>query len=210
MDYGKSMKAGFPIARPGMRIGLLGGSFDPAHEGHVNITEAALSRFRLDRVWWLVAPQNPLKIHQPADLETRIAGARALLHDPRVVVTDIEAQLGTFQTADTIAALQGLYPGVRFVWLMGSDNLVQFHRWSRWREIAETVPIGVLARPESRLGARHARAATILRGHRLPEAQAASLATAATPVWVQVNLPMSKHSSTALRAVRDTAEKVDA
>jgi nicotinate-nucleotide adenylyltransferase len=196
------MKAGFPLARPGMRIGLLGGSFDPAHEGHVNITEAAMRRFRLDRIWWLVAPQNPLKSRKPADLRTRMAQARALLHDPRIVVTDIEAHLGTFQTADTIAALKKLYPGTRFVWLMGSDNLLQFHRWSRWRDISEQVPIGVLARPETRLAARNSHAATVLLPARLPQARAAQLAMTSPPAWVQIDLPLSRQSSTALRAKR--------
>lgn len=196
------MAAGFPIARPGMRIGLLGGSFDPAHPGHVHITEEARRRFRLDRVWWLVSPGNPLKARGPAPMAERIATARRLLDDPAVVVTDIEARLGTRMTADTIAALRRRYPGVRFVWLMGSDNLCQFHRWDRWREIAMTVPIGVLARPGSRVAARNAVAAQILRRWRLPQAQAPLLATRRAPAWVLINLPMSWHSSTAIRAAR--------
>ena len=138
-----------PIALPGQRIGLLGGSFDPAHAGHLHISEMALRRFRLDRVWWLVSPGNPLKPHGPAPLAERIAAARRIADDPRIVVTGIEARLGTRWTADTIAALKARFPGVRFVWLMGSDNLVQFSRWDRWRGIAAQVPIGVIARPAS-------------------------------------------------------------
>lgn len=194
------MADGFPLAFPGMRIGLLGGSFDPAHAGHVRITREALRRFRLDRVWWLVSPGNPLKPHGPAAMAARIAAARALLCDPRVVVTDLEARLGTRMTADTIAALQARWPGVRFVWLMGADNLIQFDRWTRWREIAARVPIGVLARPDTRSPARHARAATILRAARLPQARAAELATRPPPAWVLVNIPMHGASSSAIRA----------
>lgn len=162
----------------------------------------ALQRFRLDRVWWLVSPGNPLKAHGPAPLADRIAAARRLADDPRIVVTGIEAQLGTRRTADTLAALQSAWPGVRFVWLMGSDNLVQFHRWDRWKEIAATVPIGVLARPGSRTAARHTKAAQVMAGARLPLSQAGTLALRKPPAWVLVNLPMSRASSTALRAGR--------
>ena len=196
------MNAGLPIAQDGMRIGLLGGSFDPPHEGHVNITEAALRRFRLDRVWWLVSPGNPLKTQGPAPLAQRIKAARDLVQDPRVVVTDLETRLGTRMTADTIDAVRGRWPGGRFVWLMGSDNLVQFHRWDRWRDIASSVPIGVLARPGTRTAARHSVTAKILERYRLPVAEAVTLADRAPPAWVLVNLPMSPHSSTALRAAR--------
>lgn len=191
-----------PLALPGQRIGLLGGSFDPAHPGHVHITDMALRRFRLDRVWWLVSPGNPLKAHGPAPLSDRIARARRLIDDPRVVVTDIEARLGTRLTADTIAALQSRWPRVRFVWLMGSDNLAQFDRWDRWREIAARVPLGVIARPGTRTAARSSRAARIMAAARLPEAQAARLALAAPPAWVLINVPMSSLSSSAIRAAR--------
>ena len=185
-----------------MRIGLLGGSFDPPHRGHVAITEAAMRAFRLDRVWWLVSPGNPLKAHGPASMADRIARARGLLSDPRVIVTDIEQRLGTRMTADTIAALKRLYPGARFVWLMGSDNLMQFHRWDRWGEIAAAVPIGVLARPGSRTAARRSPAAQVMARARLPLARAGTLALRKPPAWVLVNLPMSRQSSTALRIGR--------
>lgn len=186
-----------------MRIGLLGGSFDPAHAGHVQITAVARRRFRLDRVWWLVSPGNPLKARGPAPIAERIEAARQMLDDPRVVVTDVEAQLGTRMTADTVAALVRRYPGVRFVWLMGSDNLCQFHRWDRWREIAASVPIGVLARPGTRIPARNSTAAQVLRRWRLPQAEASGLATRRPPAWILINLPMSPQSSTAIRAARD-------
>lgn len=196
------MATGFPVALPGMRIGILGGSFDPPHAGHVHITKVARRRFGLDRVWWLVSPGNPLKPHGPAPMSERLAAARRLLDDPAVIVTDAEARLGTRMTADTIFALKHRYPGVRFVWLMGSDNLCQFHLWDRWRDIAEMVPIGVLARPGSRNPARNSVAAQMLRRWRLPQAQAASLAVQTPPAWVLINLPMSPQSSSAIRAAR--------
>ena len=196
------IRAGLPRAGPGLRVGLLGGSFDPAHGGHVAITHAAMRRFGLDRIWWMVSPGNPLKAHGPAPMADRIAQARLMLSDPRVVVTDIEGRLGTRMTADTISALRRIYPGTRFVWLMGSDNLVQFHRWDRWRHIAATVPIGVLARPGTRMAARHSVAARIMAPARLSQSHAATLALRKAPAWVLVNLQMSPQSSTALRAER--------
>lgn len=193
------MRQGFPISTPGLKVGLFGGSFDPPHEGHVHITREALRRFGLDRIWWLVSPGNPLKARQPAPLERRIATARALLSDPRVEVTGLEATLGTRLTADTIAALQGLYPGTRFVWLMGADNLAQFHRWERWREIAERLPIGVLARPGWRLKARLSVAARVLGRFRLRGGEVSHLGAARAPAWAMIDIPMSPASSTALR-----------
>lgn len=161
-----------------------------------------MRQFRLDRVWWLVSPGNPLKARGPAPMADRIAHARRLLTDPRVVVTGIEERLGARMTADTIAALKQACPGVRFVWLMGSDNLVQFHRWDRWRDIAAAVPIGVLARPGSQTAARHSVAAQAMARARLAQSLAGTLALRKPPAWVLVNLPMSPQSSTALRAGR--------
>lgn len=194
----------------GQRIGLLGGSFDPPHAGHLHITEMALRRFRLDRVWWLVSPGNPLKSHGPAPLGDRIDAARRLTDDPRIVVTGIESRLGTRRTADTIAALQARWPGVRFVWLMGSDNLIQFSRWDRWQGIAARVPIGVIARPGSRTAARFSRAATILGRYRLPAYRARDLADATPPAWVLINVPMTALSSSAIRAARRATARPDA
>ncbi|WGT49107.1 nicotinate-nucleotide adenylyltransferase [Thioclava nitratireducens] len=194
------MRQGFPFARAGQRIGLLGGSFDPAHEGHVLITREALRRFNLDRVWWVVSPGNPLKAHGPAPLDQRIASARAILGgDPRVVVTDIEARLGTRYTADTITALRALYPGVNFAWLMGADNLVQLDRWDHWRTIIESVSIGVLARPGWRMPGRWARAARIYAQAELPAVASQRLLDGPAPRWCFVNIPMSSISSTEIR-----------
>lgn len=193
------MRQGFPPARSGMVIGLLGGSFDPAHEGHVHITREALKRMGIDRVWWLVSPGNPLKARQPAPMAQRLAEARRQLRgDPRVVVTDIEARLGTRYTADTIRRLQAIYPGVTFVWLMGADNLTQFHRWDRWRAIMDRVAVGVLARPGSGLRARLSVAAQVYRGNRV--ARGENLARRPPPAWVFVNVPMNDTSSTEIRA----------
>lgn len=199
------MRNEFPIATAGQRVGLLGGSFDPAHEGHVRLTEEALKRFSLDRVWWLVTPGNPLKAHGPAPLPERIAYARQIMDDPRVTVTGIEAALKTRKTVDTITALQAHYPEVRFTWLMGSDNLVQLPHWDRWHEIATRVPIGVLARPGSRLKARTSKAAQIMAANRLPDRHARLLGSTPPPAWVMVDMPLSNASSTAIRAARKAA-----
>ncbi len=199
------MRHAFPIAHPGMTIGLLGGSFDPPHRGHVHITREALKRFGLDRVWWLVSPGNPLKPHGPAPLGQRLAAARAIMRHPRVQVSDIEARLGTRATADTIAALRARYPGVRFVWLMGADNLASLHRWQDWRDIVEAVPIGVLARPGERISARMSPAARLYRQYRIDGQASHLLARAPAPAWCFVNMPMVDQSSSAIRSGRARA-----
>ncbi|PIE10123.1 MAG: nicotinic acid mononucleotide adenylyltransferase [Rhodobacterales bacterium] len=194
------MRHSQPHARPGALIGLLGGSFDPAHEGHVRITRAALRRFGLDAVWWLVSPGNPLKTRGPAPLEDRIARARAVMRHPRVTITGIEAELGTRYTAQTIAALQDTYPLAHFTWLMGGDNLSQFHLWQDWRDIAARVPLGILARPRDRARALHSPTARMLRHARLPESAAPLLPRSTPPAWCFLNIPMSDQSSTRIRA----------
>lgn len=194
-------RTGIPIARPGMAIGLLGGSFNPAHRGHVHITREALKRFGLDQVWWLVSPGNPLKADGPAPLPKRIAAAMQVMDHPSVRVTDIEARLGTRYTADTLRALFGLYPGVRFVWLMGADNLAGFHEWAEWRWIMEALPIGVLARPGQRISARLSVAAKSYERFRLRGRDARSLSGRSAPAWCFVNVPMDATSSTHLRAM---------
>ena len=192
------MRAGFPIATKGMVIGLLGGSFDPAHEGHVHISREALKRMGLDRVWWLVTPGNPLKVRQPAPLADRLLRASAVMRDPRVRITALEERLGTRTTADTIDRLRAIYPGVTFVWLMGADNLVQFHRWGRWRDILRSVAVGVLARPGSGVQARMSVAARAFRVHQVDRGE--TLRGRKAPVWAFVNLPMNDASSTEIRA----------
>jgi nicotinate-nucleotide adenylyltransferase len=190
---------GFPTAGTGMVVGLLGGSFDPAHQGHVHITREAIRRVGLDRVWWLVSPGNPLKARAPAPMADRMARARDMLgDDPRVVVTDLEARLGTRATVDTLRKLQAIYPGVRFVWIMGADNLVQFHRWSRWREIMARVPVAVMARPGAGLAARLSVTARACRGSEVVQPEL--LTHRKPPVWCFVNMPLNPISSSVIRA----------
>ncbi|WP_298557241.1 nicotinate-nucleotide adenylyltransferase [uncultured Aliiroseovarius sp.] len=197
------MRHEFPYARPGQVIGLLGGSFDPAHEGHVHITREALKRFGLDQVWWLVTPGNPLKSRGPAPLEQRMAQARSIMQHPRVKVTQIEAHTGTRYTAETLEALIALYPGVHFVWLMGADNLADFHRWERWDWIMSNVPVGILARPGDRGAARVSKAARRFRAAQITGRQAAKLRVSEAPAWSLVNVPMVDVSSSQIRARGD-------
>jgi len=189
-----------PYAPDGARVGLFGGSFDPAHDGHVHVTHHALRALQLDQIWWLVTPGNPLKRNAPASLAARIDRARSLIRDPRVNVTGVEARLGTRKTCDTLAALQAQYRRLNFVWIMGADNLAEFHHWDNWRSIAARVPMAVIARPGARQAALGSVAARSLRGHRVPQAQAQSLAGMAAPAWCFITIPMRAISSSELRA----------
>lgn len=186
---------------PGLRVGLFGGSFNPAHEGHVHVTETALKRLDLDRVVWLVSPQNPLKsTRETAPLAARMESARALA-PKRAAVSDFETRAGTRYTIDTLRALTARFPGVRFVWIMGADNLAQFHRWRAWREIARLVPIAVVARPgPEALKGRLSPFAARFRRARLPERRATGLAAANPPAWVYLTAPLHPASSTEIRA----------
>ena len=190
-----------PFAAPGLRVGLLGGSFDPPHAGHLHISRIALNRLRLDRVWWLVSPGNPLKPDAPASLERRLDAAHAVIGGrPRIEPTGIERALGTVYTVDTIRALRALHPAARFVWLMGADNLAQLHRWRRWAEIVRTLPICVMARPGQQLRAGLSVAARRFASARLPERAAAALPFRDPPCWTILTHPTSPQSSTAIRA----------
>jgi len=139
------MRLGFHL-EPGMRVGLFGGSFNPPHEGHAHVAATALRQLGLDRVIWLVSPGNPLK-GAPAPMAERLAAVRRFARGPRMIVSDAESRLGTRYTIDTIAVLKRRFPGVNFVWLMGSDNLASFHHWKNWRGIAKSVPLAVVPRP---------------------------------------------------------------
>ena len=190
-----------PVAFPGERIGLFGGSFNPPHRGHLLVANQALRRLRLDRVWWLVTPGNPLKDHsQLAPLRARIAACEALVTDRSMVVTACEATLPTRFTADTLAHIVGRRRGTRFVWLMGADSLASFHRWDRWRTIAATVPFAVVDRPGSTLALHSSLAAIALRRHRVDEDDAALLPDKAPPAWTFLHGPREAVSSTQLRA----------
>lgn len=188
-----------PLALPGQRVGLLGGSFDPPHSGHVHISEWALRAADLDWLWWLVSPGNPLKSQGPADLDRRLAACRELLTHPRAVVTDIERYLPTTFTANTLMHLAERYQGVRFVWVMGADNLANFHHWEGWHWIIETWPILVLARPGQQLSAGLSPAARTYAHLRRPPSAAASLGRDGKAGWCLLTGAMSDRSSTAIR-----------
>jgi len=197
------------MAAPNMRIGLLGGSFNPAHAAHRQISLAALKRLRLDQVWWLVSPGNPLKAKaKTPDLETRITIARAVAHHPKIVVTGFEgaragALSGSAYTIDTIRFLKRRYPTVNFVWLMGADNLVSFHRWRSWETLFRLVPIAVLDRPGYRLKARASRAAQRFASAAIDETDAPGLPGMEPPAWTLLTLPLSSLSSTRLRGGKE-------
>lgn len=192
-----------PTVAPGQSVGLYGGSFDPVHDGHLLVAEQAFKALQLDWVWWLVTPGNPLKNHDPAhDLEARIKAVRREARHPRRKVLGIEEQLGVRYTADTVAMLTTMRPDVRFVWLMGADNLAGFHRWNQWRSIAARVPIAVIDRPGSRHASLSAPMARAMAGRRLDSDDAAQLSHLAPPVWTFIRGPLSPLSSSAIRAAK--------
>ena len=189
-----------PVYTDGMRIGLLGGSFNPPHLAHRAISLIAIKRLKLDRVWWLVTPGNPLKdnghLHQ---LQERAAAARQTAADPRIDVTCLESVIGTRYTADTITYLRRRASSVRFVWIMGADNLAQLHRWQKWQRIATQVPIAVIDRPPQSFRALTAPAAQALARYRMPENEASRLADRRPPAWVFLTGLKLNLSSTGLR-----------
>jgi nicotinate-nucleotide adenylyltransferase len=191
-----------PPFAAGMRVGLFGGSFDPPHEGHLAVSRVGLSALGLDQVWWLVSPQNPLKPNAPSsDLSRRIAAARATARDPRIRITGIEAALHTTFTAETLGHLLPRLHGVHCLWMMGADNLQNFHRWRGWTTIAASLPIAVFNRPGLALPALSAPAARAVWQSRLRVNDALSLAARPPPAWVFLPSPHIAISSTALRGV---------
>lgn len=184
----------------GLRVGLLGGSFNPAHEGHRHVSLLALKLLGLDYVWWLVSPQNPLKSRRGmASLADRLAEARRVARHPRIRITAIETALGTTFTAETLDRLHEHFPATRFVWLMGADNLTQIPRWRNWTRIFETTPIAVFSRPPYSLGALHGQAARRYRRHRVGQRQARQLPGMEPPAWVFFQNPLHPASATAIR-----------
>ncbi len=183
------------------RIGLLGGSFNPAHRGHLHISEAALKRLNLDEVWWLVSPQNPLKsTDDMADMDDRIAAAKAYASNPDIIISDLERELGTVYTIDTLVALKQKFPGHRFVWLMGADNLRQIPKWKDWRRIFRLVPIAIFPRPSYSTRALAGKAARRFAKHRIRETRASRLASMRPPAWVYLHTEPDTTSATRIRA----------
>ncbi|WP_372782009.1 nicotinate-nucleotide adenylyltransferase [Phenylobacterium sp.] len=194
-----ALRLGFHLA-PGMRVGLYGGSFNPAHEGHAHVAETARRRLGLDRVIWLVSPQNPLKTnHETADLAERMAGARALAKGPGMIVSDAETRLGSAYTIDTVRALKRRFPGVKFVWIMGADSLASFHRWRGWTQIMREVPVAVVSRPWISLKSRFSPAALRFARFRRRSTAAVTLADSKPPAWAFLFGRFNFQSSTALR-----------
>jgi nicotinate-nucleotide adenylyltransferase len=192
--------ARLPLASPRMRIGLLGGSFNPAHAAHVEISLTALKRLGLDQVWWVVTPSNPLKV--PAELPSlteRVSAARKVANHPRIAVTGFPGEKGSPYTVDLITELKRRYPGVSFVWLMGADSLAEFNRWRSWHKIFAKVPIAVLDRPGFRLKARASQAAMRFHDFIVDESDARGLARMLPPAWTIMTHRLSPLSSTALR-----------
>jgi nicotinate-nucleotide adenylyltransferase len=195
-----------PSHAAGMRVGLFGGSFNPAHDGHRLVALQCLKRLALDSVWLLASPGNPLKENSNlAPLADRVKAARALMNHPRIEVTGFEAEHGFRYTFDTLSYLRGRCAGVKFVWIMGADNLAQFEHWERWQDMAALMPIAVYARPGSIRRATSSKAATLLKPYRIPETDAEVLADRDPPAWVYLHGIMSAQSSSAIRAAKATA-----
>ena len=195
-----AQRLGFHL-EPGMRVGLFGGSFNPAHEGHAHVAETAMRRLELDRVIWLVSPQNPLKSSaETRPLAERMAGARRWAQGRGMIVSDAETRLGSRYTIDTLRVLKARHPGVKFVWIMGADSLAGFHRWRGWTQIMREVPVAVVSRPWAALKSRTSPAARRFARARWPSSTASILADAEAPAWVYLRGPLNYASSTALRA----------
>ena len=194
-----TLRLGFHLER-GMRVGLYGGSFNPAHEGHAHVAETARKRLRLDRVIWLVSPQNPLKpAHETASLESRMAGARRHARGRAMIVSAAETRIGSTYTIDTLRVLKARYPSVKFVWIMGADSLASFHRWRGWTQIMCGAPVAVVSRPWISLRSRFSPAARRFAAARHPASEAAGLPGSKPPRWVFLTGPLNFQSSTALR-----------
>jgi nicotinate-nucleotide adenylyltransferase len=195
-----SASQAIPFHTNGMRIGLLGGSFNPPHAAHRAISLFALKRLNLDRVWWLLTPGNPLKDNGALrGLAERADAAREVADDPRIDISCLEAVIGTRYTVDTIIHLRRRVSGVHFVWIMGADNLAQFHRWENWQRIAFEVPVAVIDRPPQSFRALAAPAAQALARYRIPERNAGMLAASEPPAWVFLTGLKLSLSSTVLR-----------
>jgi nicotinate-nucleotide adenylyltransferase len=189
-----------PWAAHHPRIGLLGGSFNPAHAGHLHLSRLALERLQLDYVWWLVSPQNPLKpVAGMAPFAERLAAARRVARHPRILVSDIEEKISTQYTLDTVGYLTSVLPNVHFVWLMGADNLGQLPQWHSWTRLFETLPIAVFARPTYSLKVLSGKAAKRYATARLPDRAASRLAECTPPAWVFLHTRLNPASASSIR-----------
>lgn len=182
----------------GLSIGLFGGSFNPAHEGHLHVAECGLRELALDRVWWMVSPQNPLKPKQPS-YDSRVKTVEALRLNSRMDISHMERDFGTNYTIDMIRKAQMRFPRTRFVFLMGADNFSQFTKWKNWQEIAARMPIAVIARAGDGLKPRLSKTARLYADKRLPEEQSHILQYLQPPLWTFLTPPLNSLSSTAIR-----------
>lgn len=187
-------------------IGVLGGSFNPAHSGHLHVSREAKRRLRLKEVWWLVSPHNPLKAKSElADYAARLAGAKKIsAKTPFIRVLDLEQRWGTRYTVDTLTRLKRCYPRARFIWLMGADNLASFHRWKRWQKIFQLVPLVIFDRAPYSHRALHVRSALRFAGFRWNERQLGVLSCSALPAWGYVAMRRDPTSSTEIRKEKTT------
>ena len=185
----------------GPKIGLFGGSFNPAHEGHLHVSLQALKRLGLDEIWWLVSPQNPLKSTRGmAPFEERLASARRLARHPLIRVSDFERRFHSQYSADTIRQLRRRHPRHRFVWIMGADNLADFEHWRRWQDIFQALPIAIFDRRTYAQSASASKALKRFVRHRLPERAACVLASEQPPVWTYFHGRLHGASASAIRA----------
>ncbi len=193
-----ALRLGFHLA-PGMRVGLYGGSFNPAHEGHVHVAETARRRLGLDKVIWLVSPQNPLKSAPTERLRRRVKSARRLAHGPSMIVSNAERRLGSRYTIDTVRLLKARFPAVRFVWIVGADSLAGLNAWRDWQGLLREIPLAVVARPGVTIASLQSPAARRFAHARLPGGAGRRLAFAKPPAWIYLTAPWNYASSTALR-----------
>jgi nicotinate-nucleotide adenylyltransferase len=189
----------------GRKVGILGGSFNPAHDGHLHISREALDRLKLDAVWWMISPQNPLKSEAGmAPFEERLNSAREITRDhPQIVPVTIEQQINTRYTSETLRILCEALPDTKFVWLMGADNLLQIHKWENWRSIFETLPIAVMDRPPAGQSETPCPASEQFAKMKMPENRAPDLAETRPPCWTILHIPLHPLSATEIRARRE-------
>ena len=183
----------------GRKIGLFGGSFDPPHLGHVHFSLQAIRQFNLDKVIWLISPRNPLKNMAPAPIQIRLRHAQKISHNPNIIISKVETEIGAQYSWETLDFFSLKYPKTKFVWLMGSNNLAQFHLWKNWRWIIEHFPIGVLARPQFRQTGLNSKVARIYKSYKLPANEGRLLPYCASPRWCFSNMPLMKVSSSEIR-----------